>query len=168
MFFVSVVCRFTTVAALLLHLIFGCSLHHAGACGHHDHDGCPHTCVSDSLAVHDEQDCGHDHGHGCPTEEDTVEPSVQLSQLVAPCCDCETQPCNGNHPGFHGEVECSFVPSSDIVFVINAPLIAFVIYEHDPMLSDANSLASRGLPGRSAIGAQDSLSHCAFLCTWII
>lgn len=170
----SVVCRLTTVVALLLHLIFGCSLHHAGACGHHDHDGCQHTCSpADSQSVHQEHACGHDHDHVCSgedkfSEDETVEVSDNVSRLVAPCCVCESQPCDGNHPGCHGVVECSFVPSSDVVFIIDAPLVAYVTYEHDPMMSLVSSMAKRGLHQRSAPVATDSLSHCASLCTWII
>lgn len=44
--FMSAICRLTTVAALLMHLCFGCSLHHAAACGHHDHDGCQNACFA--------------------------------------------------------------------------------------------------------------------------
>ncbi|MDV6031450.1 MAG: hypothetical protein F9B45_15400 [Phycisphaera sp. RhM] len=87
---------------------------------------------------------------------------------MAPCCACESQPCDGNHPGCHGEVECSFVPSSDVVFIIDAPLVAYVAYEHDPMMSLVRSMAKRGLHQRSTRVATDSLSHCASLCTWII
>lgn len=167
--FVSVVCRLTTVAALLLHLIFGCSLHHAAACGHHDHDGCQHTCsAADSPSVHDDHVCGHDHEHDCSGEEETVDSIHNAIELAAPCCACESQPCDGNHPGCHGVVECSFVPSRDVVFIIDAPLVAFVTYEHDPMIGFISSLSTRRLQQRSPRVATDSLSHCASLCTWII
>ena len=164
---VSAVCRLTAVAALLLHLIFGCSLHHAAACGSHDHGGCDHARVStDTPSVHSDHCCGHD--HDCSGEDETVEADGNVSQLVSPCCGCESQPCDGNHPGGHGVVGCSFVPSSDVVFIIDAPLVAFVCYEHDPMMSFVSSLAARRLQQRSANVATDSLSHCASLCTWII
>src|SRR6056297_3572321 len=89
--FVSAVCRLTTVAALLLHLIFGCSLHHADACGHHDHDGCQHTCsAADSPSVHDDHACGHDHEHDCSGEEETVDSIHNAIELAAPCCACES------------------------------------------------------------------------------
>ena len=165
--FVSAVCRLTTVAALLLHLIFGCSLHHAAACGSHGHGGCDHARVSTDLpSVQSDHCCSHD--HDCSGEDETVEAYDNVSQLVAPCCACESQPCDGNHPGCHGEVECSFVPSSDVVFIIDAPVVAFVCYEHDPMMSFVSSLAARRLQQRSVNVATDSLSHCASLCTWII
>jgi len=179
--FVSVVCRSTTVAALLLHLIFGCSLHHAAACGSHEHDGCQHTCqaagspvVADSPSVHDSSSvpddhvCDHHHGHQGSGEDESGLTSSSESQLVAPCCVCESQPCDGNHPGCHDEVVCSYVPSSDVAFNVDVPFVAFVLYDHDPMMSTVISLASRAKRERSAIDIQDSLSHCASLCTWII
>ncbi len=117
----SAVCRLTTVAALLLHLIFGCSLHHAAACGSHGHGGCDHARVSTDLpSVQSDHCCGQD--HDCSGEDQTVEADDNVSQLVAPCYACQSQPCDGNHPGCHGEVECSFVPSSDVVFIIDAPV----------------------------------------------
>ena len=171
----SVVCRLTTVAALLLHLIFGCSLHHAAACGSHEHDRCQHTCdaagsetESDSESVQHDHVCDHHDEHDGSGGVESVEAGDSESQLVAPCCVCESQPCDGNHPGCHGEVVCSFVPSSDVAFVVDVPFVAFIVYDNDPMLSTISSLASRGLRERSAIGVQGSLSHCASLCTWII
>ncbi len=164
-YFVSAVCRLTTIAALLLHLIFGCSLHHVAACGSHGHDGCQHTCLTDNLpSVQPDDCCGCGHGRS----GEAVGPIGKVNQVVAPCCACEPQPCDGNHPGCHGEVECSFVPSSDVVFNIDAPLVAFVSYEHDPMMNFVSSLTTRRLQQRSAIVVSDSLSHCASLCTWII
>ncbi|PHQ35243.1 hypothetical protein CEE69_11640 [Rhodopirellula bahusiensis] len=58
--------------------------------------------------------------------------------------------------------------SSDVVFIIDATLVAFVTYEHDSTMSLVRSLAARRLHQRSANVATDSLSHCASLCTWII
>ena len=164
-----VVCRFTTVAALLLHLIFGCSLHHAAACGHHDHDGYRYTCsAADCSSVHDESSCGDGHEHNHSGDEETVEPSDNAGQMVAARCACESQPCDGNHPGCHGRFECSFVPSSDVVFIIDIPMVSFLTYEHDPMMNFISSMSTRRLHQRLTSVATDSLSHCASLCTWII
>ena len=171
MLFVSAVCRLTTVAALMLHLIFGCSLHHSAACERHDHDRCRHTCESAPLSMHGNHACIHDHHHsgrGKTPEGNAIEADDSVRQLASPCCVCESQPCDGNHPGFHGEVECSFVPSSDDVFIIDAPFVAYVTYEHDPMMTFVSSMAKRRLHQRSARLSMDSLSHCASLCTWII
>jgi len=167
------VARFTIVAALLLHLIFGCSLHHAAAC-ERDHGGCHHPGLQAASKALDQQHvCHHGHQHDCSVDDQAVEdeagPAVLGSEpTTGLSCDCHTQPCHGNHPGCHGEVECSFVPSNDLVFVIDCPLIAFVIDEHNPWVNYVDSLTSRGVPERSARVAADSLSHCATLCTWII
>ena len=164
-----IVCRFTTVAALLLHLIFGCSLHHATGCERHGHDGFQHTCTSEPLTVHGDHD--HDHHHsdeGETSEGNAIEVGDSESQLASPCCVCESLPCDGDHPGCHGEVECSFVPSSDVVFIIDAPFVAYVTYDLDSMMCLASSMAKRESFQRSARLVTNSLSHCASLCTWII
>ncbi len=169
---VSVVCRLTAVAALLLHLIFGCSLHHAAANGQHDHMECEHSCsAADSLSVQQQPAAnpGHDHDQNRGTQIET--PGVDtfiLGRSMATCCRYESKPLDGQHSRCHGELECSFVPSSDVEFIIDRAFVAFVTYELDPMAGDASSLALRGLRERSAIGARDSLSHCASLCTWIV
>ncbi len=165
----SAVCRLATAVVLLLHLIFGCSLRHAAACATHGHDGCEHTCAAvDSPSVQSGHCCSHNHGNGSSDDGSAAELTKEVGRLIAPCCACESQPCDGNHPGCHGEAECSFVPSSDVVFVIDAPFVVFLTYDHDPMKSYVGSLALRGLHQRSAVGAQDSLSRCASLCTWLI
>jgi len=164
---VSLVCRLTIVVALMLHLIFGCSLHHAAMCQHHDHDQCRHMVTIEPLSTH----CNHDHdcsGEGKGSEGKTIEVSDGESRLVAPCCDCEFEPCGGDQSGCHAEVECSFVPSSDVIFVMDAPFVAYVTYDHDPMMNLVGSMAKRESLQRSARLATNSLFHCASLCTWII
>lgn len=171
----SAVCRLTTVAALLMHLFFGCSLHHAAACGHHDHDGRQHACsavvatsIDDSATVRDDHVCDHDHDHGCSGEQETAASIDKVVESTPACCARESQPCDGNHPGCHGVVECSFVPSSDIVFSVDRPLVALLSYQRDPMMNVACSLSTSRLHPRSVRLATNSLSHCASLCTWII
>ena len=164
----SVICRSTIVAALLLHLIFGCSLHHVVACGVHDHAGCDQSCATNQLlGLQPENACGCDRVDGRSGDESTAEISSQADHLIAPCCACESRPCDGNHPGCHGVVECSFVPSTNAVFVIHAASNVFVTFEHDPMMKHAISL-SHSWRERFVIGVQDSPSRCAFLCTWLI
>jgi hypothetical protein len=165
---VSVICRFTTVAALLLHLIFGCSLHHVGVCGVHDHAGRDQSCSTSQLfGLQPERGCDCDRVEGRSGSKSTAEIPSRVDQLTAACCACESQPCDGNHPGCHGEVECSFVPSTSVAFIIHAASIVFVTFEHDPMMKHAISL-SHSWRERFVIGVQDSPSRCASLCTWLI
>lgn len=169
-----VVCRLVTVAALLLHLLFGCSLHQAAAGGTHRLHECQQAQEHGAFETIGPESgpsghgCGHHHDHVNRFDPETNSIDQVAGRLMAPCCLCELPPCDGDHPGCHGEVECSFVPSSDVVFVINAPFVMLVTRAHDPLKSYLDSLESRGSGHRSAIGARDSLSHCASLCTWII
>ncbi len=189
----STVCRLTTVVALLLHLIFGCSLHHATACGTHGFDGCNHACgTSEAPGVHQDHDCAHAHdcsdghddnhddgdsdrhsdhdqtGHGCSSNEELIVHQDLVNEAIACNGQCQSVPCDGDHPGCHGDVECSFVPSSDVVFFTDAPFVAFMVYDHDPLVTASNAALVRGLHERHEVHAVDSLSHCASLCTWLI
>ena len=159
-----IVCRFPTVIALLLHLIFGCSLHHAVGCERHDHAGGLSTCVSEASAAH-----AHAHSHEGETPSGHAsEVGDGERQLTSPCGGYHSQPCEESESACHGELECIFVPSSDVVFIIDTSFVTFVTYEHDSMMNLVSTIARRESFRRSAGLAKNSLSHCASLCTWII
>lgn len=119
-----------------------------------------------SLGVQPDDGCGQ--GDGGSGDEPAAEIRWQAGPLVAPCSVWHSQPCGENHPESHDQFKCSFVPPSDLVIIIDSPLVAFVTDEHDPMMNGANSFASRGRQERSDIGAQGARAHCASLCTWLI
>ncbi|TWT92998.1 hypothetical protein [Neorhodopirellula pilleata] len=164
-----VVCRLTTVVALLMHLFFGCSLHHVNGC---ETFGCGDRGCEQSLEMADVSNshsnvcCGHSHSHSSEPATDGL--GHRVAQVGVHGCQCESRPCDGDHPGSHGVTECSFVASADFVFIIDPPLVEFVTYEHDPMANYLHAMMSCGLPHCRVLGVQDSLSHCACLCTWII
>ncbi|MCO8121645.1 hypothetical protein NHH03_07845 [Stieleria sp. TO1_6] len=176
----------TTVFALLIHSILGCSLHHACGC---DARGAPMTQSSaacDHLqtvaAVHSpsvQHPCCHHHdddsdrglsnqnlqqnSHSVQHERESA-----AAELSVACGCCEQTPCDGNDPGCHTSVGCSFVSSNDVNFLADTPTVAFVI---DCGAADCGGRAGV-VPHRDArqhcLGADSSLSHCALLCTWLI
>lgn len=164
-------CKFVTVAALLLHSLFGCGLHHATGCDGHQHASQHRTPPADRAGS-----CCHDHDRDeagfarqqCEAESrplacgGRVRPSAQPSS-----CEGDA-PAGGDHDGCHSEIECSFLPSPQVVFASTAtPLPA--------LLADANSRGSRYATALRRTGqplerfsCHGSLARCAFLCTWRI
>ncbi len=169
-----VVCRITTIVAMLLHSLFGCSLHHAASCDSHAHGLCDHVCDADGHpSVQHENDCchehgGHDDGVG-PDGSCTGELIASSEASVAPVCPgCESSPCDGNSPGCHSAGSCSFVPCSDVAFVCDAVFVGFISYDLDPSMSRVRTFAWQQERQRQFYGVEDSLSRCASLCTWLI
>lgn len=165
-----VACRITTLVALLLHSIFGCSLHHAAMCDSQTHGQTLHSCKSgDNPSVQDKSDCchnhdGHDHGNGAGNSDSGA---VAGSEIVPVCPGCEPGPCDGNLPGCHSTGACSFVPSSNVVFECDAILVGFILQDFVPSMARCRALARWQNYGQQ-FSYGDSLSRCAFLCTWRI
>ena len=161
----SAICRFTAVVTLLAHLIFGCSLHHAAACHAHVTDRGEHRCYAWSTATVDaEHDCHREHS----AEHQGQAQNTEQVQSSATCSSCGPQPRDGDHPECCSGVECTFAPSRDFALVIDIPFVAFVTFAHDPMLVHLTLLSSQAVREGALIGAVDSLSLCASLCTWLI
>ena len=160
------VVRLTTVASLMLHLIFGCSLHHAASCEQHGHQHEEVGFSPQPIDVHIGQGCGrqHDHSHGAVkvADEDCGWDLIATAHFHSP------QPCGENHPKCQGEIGCSFAPPSDVVLIIDVPLVAYLVYDRDPLLIRTIALAKRAVSQRPPWDSCDSLSHCAFFCTWLI
>ncbi len=162
--FVLNACKIMTAAALLLHSIFGCGLHHASACGMHEHGPHESACAAehhdscpDGEQDHDEGEHGHAAGlvaHHVPQ--------------IAPACHCEHVPCEGNHGSCHSEVECSFVPPSAPEFSLDSGLVVFVVFRdaHVPSLDDSGTWDNSSR--RVSAGCCSSPARCALLCTWQI
>ncbi len=159
---------------MLLHSLFGCSLHHAAGCDSHAHGLCDHACdVDGHPSVQPETDCCHDHqghDHGDETDGSCGGELVTGSESnVAPSCPgCESGPCDGSSPGCHSVSSCSFVPSSDVAFVCDAVFVGFVSYDLDPNMAPVRMIAWQQERQRQFSGVEDSLSRCASLCTWQI
>lgn len=173
---VLAVCRITTIVALLLHSLFGCSLHHAASCDSHAHSLCDHICDADEPpSVQHENDCCHRHGEeehdhsGGAEGSCTTELIASSETSIAPACPgCESGPCDGRSPGCHSAGSCSFVPSSDVTFVFDAVFVGFISYDLDPSMVRVRTFAWQQEHERQFSRAEDSLSRCASLCTWLI
>ena len=162
--------KLITVAAMLLHSIFGCSLHHACACESHAHGEPPQaaevaqadSCEHDHDSHHGETSCGHDHDEEC---DDTA----SSQGLISNGCDC----CE-NTPGEHddspccSEVQCSFILANDNDFSLDVGPVLFVLVNDDFSRIESTSLSSRADGGRLRSGCDDSLSRCALHCSWQI
>lgn len=165
----SVFCRLTTAFALLLHLFFGCSMHHAVAFGGHVHDGCQHMdAADDSPSVHAAHDACYHHHDACDAQNLNANSISGQDSIIRFGFDCHSDPCDGDHPGCHGGLGCSFANSNDVQFVIETPMIAYL----DTSLHDDDYQTMAFLAGAVAddVGwtAMGSRLHCALLCTWVI
>lgn len=163
-----IVCRITTIVAMLLHSMFGCSLHHGHSCNSHAASLCD---VADHPSVQHENDCCH--SHSTPDYSGRGQGSC-ISEVIASseaifateCPGRDSEPCDGGLPGCHSTGTCSFVPSSDVIFVCDAVLIGFISYDLDSSMARARTFGWQQQCQFS--GIKDSLSRCASLCTWLI
>ncbi|QDV85326.1 hypothetical protein TBK1r_43050 [Stieleria magnilauensis] len=168
------ICRITTVVAMLLHSLLGCSLHHAASCDSHAHSVYDDVCDADGHpSVQHDNDCCHDHeghDHSRGAEGSCTSEFVAGSETnIAPVCPgCESGPCDGRLPGCHSTGSCSFVPSSDVDFVCDAVFVGYILYDFDPSMARVRTVCWQQERQRQFAGVEDSLSHCASLCTWLI
>jgi len=181
-------CKLLTVAAMLLHSIFGCSLHHACACESHPHgqqqhvaaiedaNACNHadhqhfaevecagSCKHHDHANHDQNDtCHGDHRHADDAK------TTAKSQLGNGCQCCQETPCENGDSPCCSAVQCSFIIASDVEFTLDVGPILFVLGDDDP--SCMESLRARSLVdiGRLLAGHNGSLSMCSLHCSWQI
>ena len=161
-------CKIVTAAALLLHSMFGCSLHHASAC-------CMHGESNRSVASATEQDVceshshhHHDHDAHChDAVDDCSEPHrADSGTLVAEECCCEHEPCEGNHGECHSEVECSFVPPSGPEFSIDYRPIGYATLGDLGQRQFLASFSTRNLRHGRLPDIHSAPEMCALFCTW--
>lgn len=168
------VCRITTVVAMLLHSLFGCSLHHAVSCDSHAHGLCNNAgSAGDHVTFDAKNDCcdshfGHD--HGCEADDSCAGEVGSGSELnvAHSCLGCQSGPCDGNSPGCHSDASCSFVPASGVVFHCDATSVGSISYDIDLSAVRVRAFAWQYDRQRPFSGAESSLSRCASLCTWRI
>lgn len=147
-------CKLLTVAAMLLHSIFGCSLHHAGACELHQH-----FAEADDVSL-----CHHD--HACHDEHQLVDDEIGTHASVSDCC--RKTPCEKGDSPCCSAVQCSFIPASNVEFSLHVGPALFVLVDIDTTFME--SLRARRLAdvGRYSSGIDDSPSRCALHCSWQI
>ena len=166
-------CRLVTVAAMLLHSIFGCSLHHVCADATHVHGQHQRVVQAESC---DDHDC---HGHAKidrdEIDHDKIDRQPILIETWMASFDdgCPQTPCpQSSCP--HGEtpccsvVQCSFIVSSGFTFSVDLDQVLFAAADTDA--SRSGSSRSRLSCGntRSSVAVDDSLSRCALHCSWQI
>ncbi|MDV6030764.1 MAG: hypothetical protein F9B45_11840 [Phycisphaera sp. RhM] len=157
--------RLFTVAAMLLHSIFGCTLHHACADAKHVHG-------ADQQIEQTESCDGHDcHGHA-GTDRAVID-RLQIS-MVASCDDVfhsahgRQTPCPLDGTPCCSVVQCSFIGPSGSTFSVDVAQVIFAAADTDA--STARSSRSRLFVDgvRSRVFSDDSLSRCALHCSWQI
>lgn len=170
----TTLCRLLTVAAILLHSIFGCGLHGVCACDSHQH-GESH-CVADtadsSRCDHDDHAC-HRHdtdGHDTDGHEDQrMDPQGDASSWVADGCDhCDQHPFDRDESPCCSAVQCSFIVANDVEFAFDVGPALFVLDDIDRVLSQSLRWAGQVEDGSVRSRYDDSLSRCALHCSWQI
>lgn len=156
------VCQFITVAALTLHSLFGCSLHHACA-------GCTHAHRNLAESQHTiDHGCSHDSPNERREASGKHERSEQAPSLLATDLPCQHAPSEHGDEGCHSEIECSFLPASPIDFGVGEVPVA---YFEGPSAQPDLLLAGLFSPGhrkKPAGFCWDPPSLCALHCTWQI
>ncbi|QDV85743.1 hypothetical protein TBK1r_47590 [Stieleria magnilauensis] len=163
-------CKLLTVAAMLLHSIFGCSLHHACACESHGHGAHQHVAEVEDVNACDHDHASHHHDDGCHDDHQDADDGQDAAEsLVRIGCDCcEKTPCEHGDSPCCSVVQCSFIPVSDVEFSLDVGPVLFVLVDIDSSFKE--SLRARKLVdiGTFHSGVDDPLSRCALHCSWQI
>ena len=163
-------CKILTVAVMLLHSIFGCSLHHACACESHEHGEHQHVAVAEDANACDHDHASHHHDHGCHDDHQHADDGQEVAESLVRtgCYCCEKTPCEHGDSPCCTAVQCSYIPASDVEFSLDLGPVLFV-------LADINSPFMESLRARNLVdvdrfrsGSDDSLSRCALHCSWQI
>ncbi len=155
-------CRLATVAAMLLHSLLGCSLHHACACdsymqGEHQRVEDAGTCDDHGHSCHHDGGCDRDHreaGAG--------------SWVIIGCECCENTPCGHDDSPCCSEVHCSFIASSSVQFSLDIGPELLALSEFKQSLAALPRGERFVYDVRHCFGFDDSLSRCALHCSWQI
>ncbi|WP_143544090.1 hypothetical protein [Rhodopirellula sp. MGV] len=170
--------RFITAIALLVHSVFGCSLHAACACEGHVHvdgeaihaeRGCLHTHGQQELSTDGHESCCHGeiaspatgaHHDHCEHRSDEVVSSY--------CLCCESAPHGHGRPCGDGSVRCSFVPSTENLLAASFhDAVALVVFVEPPTVSK-EVVRYIGQHRTLATFYDRPQCRCAALCTWLI
>jgi hypothetical protein len=158
---VTASCKILTVAAMLLHSIFGCGLHHHCAC---ESDG--HVEIQNVAQV---SSCGHDHSVQdkkpvCGDQQRDADQALTANG----CGCCESSPCEHGDSPCCSVVQCSFIPTNDVelpldfavaIFVAPSSAILFIESQRASIFADSGGVQS---------GFVASLSLCSMHCSWQI
>ncbi|QDV44637.1 hypothetical protein Enr13x_45050 [Stieleria neptunia] len=165
-------CRLFTVAAMLLHSIFGCTLHHACADAKQAHAKQVH---GEHQPVEQTGACGgHDcHGHAS-SDHDAIDRHLKpFGTWLVSFNDCRQTPCR-NTPCRHSDtpccsvVQCSFIVSSGFAFSADIGQVQFAAAETDGALARSSRSRLYDHSARNSVALDGSLSRCALHCSWQI
>ncbi len=125
--------KLITVAAMLLHSIFGCSLHHACACESHEHGKHQHAADVEDPVACDHDHAWHHHDDACDDDpQDADDDQVTTKTWVSNGCDCcEEDPCEHGGAPCCSEVLCSFIVANDVEFLLDVGPAQFVLVNVD-------------------------------------
>ena len=147
-------CRLVTVAAMLLHSMFGCSLHHACACGSHVHG--EHSQVAAAEPCDDDHDCHHEHDshdeNACHNDHADEDQFPSESFVTSRCDCCEKVPCEDGDSPCCSPVQCSFILACDVEFSIDVGLTLFIVDDTGPSLKTSPNAWSDAHGGRQGTG----------------
>jgi hypothetical protein len=175
----NIACKFMTIAAMLAHSFFGCSLHHAGACGSHDHgdhfsvESHPGAGCCDELGSCGES--GHDdhvsQDRKACSDEDAPRDGSQIGLVVtiaSDCGCCEHSPCDHDESPCCSPVQCSFMVSGDFELMVDVSALFYGIV--DGGFSATEPLIARRGHALTNLrsGLDGPLSRCALHCSWQI
>lgn len=154
-------CRLITAFALLIHSVLGCGMHHASGCETHRRDAC--SAIHNSAHRHADHVVNHGH-HDCHHDDDADDRCEDESNSgVGPLACCQFGPCESHEKRCHGELVCSYKPSSGPEFLVEVGPVTFVapsdLYARQ-LLSAASNAAT--------VDGVDPRLHFALLCTWLI
>ncbi len=160
-------CRLLTIAAMLLHSIFGCHLHHACACQSHTHAEHSAGFAPVLAAV----SCVHGCQHHSPAS--FADPVTRLGGSASGDQGNDGSACDGNVPTQHHHespccsvVQCSYISTAGLLrnFDFGTGLIVFFDVELSESRSSGKTVALGRLGRHARISA--SLAQCALHCSW--
>jgi hypothetical protein len=118
-------CKLITAVALLIHSVFGCGLHHASACGMHEHES--HEVCSSEHESHEHGLHEHEsHEHGLH-EHESLEHACHVSHEA--CCTHEDR---GRHHDHGADDKCGHEEAPELVASYANSLAPACCCQHGP------------------------------------
>lgn len=158
---VTTSCKILTVAAMLLHSIFGCGLDHLCACESHEHVEIQDIAPATS--------CGHDHSvqHRKPVCSDQ-QLDADLVLTANGCGCCERGPCERGDSPCCSVIQCSFIPTNDVELPLDFAVALFAAPASATFFIESRHASTFADSGGVQSGFVDSLSRCSMHCSWQI
>lgn len=163
-------CKIMTAAALLLHSIFGCSLHHACACESHAHGKRQLADAWIESTMPDHGDLGPQHDSSCcDCHHETSHDQLGSEASLTAGCDCrqDSGRSDGDSPCC-SEIQCSFTLASSSECSLDVRLVLLNVVDVDSFLAHSPRAIRPSPSGRLGVGFDCALTLCALHCSWQI